>query len=136
MRVFHVLAPFLDTIIGRFIREIDDSDIQPILDNMFQAGRDKIVSSVIIFGSRARGNFKPDSDWDVFVAVDGSEDEAWNLGGRLKNLKLDGNPVNYIVRSEKLVHLPPISEYFQYIRREGITLYGKPVSEFPEGVYH
>ena len=28
------------------------------------------VIKIVLFGSRARGNFKDDSDWDLFVEVD------------------------------------------------------------------
>jgi len=30
------------------------------------------VKSIILFGSRARGNYREDSDWDLLVVVGGS----------------------------------------------------------------
>jgi len=39
------------------------------------------VSQIILFGSRAKGQARPDSDWDILVVVDGalSRDERKHL---------------------------------------------------------
>lgn len=39
------------------------------------------VLNFFIFGSRARGDFKPDSDWDFLVVIDKeiNRDTKWNI---------------------------------------------------------
>jgi uncharacterized protein len=50
---------------------------------------------IILFGSRARGDHKPDSDYDLLVVVDDEDDDEVMLTGlayktvRGQNLKLD-----------------------------------------------
>ncbi|MGY0800149.1 nucleotidyltransferase domain-containing protein [Lysobacter sp. A286] len=35
------------------------------------------LSAIILFGSRAKGSARPDSDWDICCLVDGSGSESW-----------------------------------------------------------
>jgi predicted nucleotidyltransferase len=39
------------------------------------------ILRMLLFGSRARGNYKPDSDWDIFVIIDKklSFAEKWDI---------------------------------------------------------
>ncbi|MEJ5253086.1 MAG: nucleotidyltransferase domain-containing protein [Armatimonadota bacterium] len=41
------------------------------------------VRQIILFGSRARGDFRPDSDWDFFVIVDRDISDAEYRTGSL-----------------------------------------------------
>ncbi|WP_099211353.1 nucleotidyltransferase family protein [Thermococcus henrietii] len=41
------------------------------------------VEEVIVFGSRARGEAKPESDLDVLVVLDKIEPEDWDRAGEL-----------------------------------------------------
>jgi len=42
------------------------------------------VARVVLFGSRARGDFREDSDWDLLVIVDGSYDKETIRDFKLK----------------------------------------------------
>ena len=52
------------------------------------------VHKIILFGSRARGDFKEDSDWDILVLVDRKLNfcEKWDIIDRIK-LKLARNKI-------------------------------------------
>ena len=52
------------------------------------------VHKIILFGSRARGDFKEDSDWDVLVIVDRKFNfcKKWDIIDRIK-LKLARNKI-------------------------------------------
>lgn len=54
-------------------RHIDVTAIEPLLDRIVARWHPQ---QVWLFGSRARGDATPDSDWDLFVVVDdGIEDD-------------------------------------------------------------
>lgn len=44
---------------------------------------DERVKEVIIFGSRARGDWNEESDLDVMVVLDGVNPEDWDIIGKL-----------------------------------------------------
>ncbi len=47
-------------------------DRRQILDNIQQVGRETLPpgSSLLLFGSQARGNANEDSDWDLLILLD------------------------------------------------------------------
>ncbi len=53
-------------------REVIEKIKEVILDECKKAGVE--VVKIILFGSRARGDAKPDSDFDVYVVVNGKYD--------------------------------------------------------------
>ena len=57
------------------------------------------TAEVILFGSRARGDFHDESDWDVLVLTDGDESEAKmkqkQIRSSLHALELDQSEVIY-----------------------------------------
>ncbi len=36
-------------------------------------------SRLVLYGSRARGDFREDSDWDLHITIDGPEKLSWDL---------------------------------------------------------
>lgn len=53
---------------------------EPKLHTLIWLAWDRLrAKEVWVFGSRARGDHRPDSDWDVFIVVpDGTPDEQYN----------------------------------------------------------
>ena len=50
------------------------------------------TAQVMLFGSRARGDARPDSDWDVMVLIDDKAvDKRWYMSGELLELGWDIN---------------------------------------------
>jgi predicted nucleotidyltransferase len=88
------------------------------------------VSGVILFGSRARGSHRPDSDADIAVLLRGRR-------GKFVDTKLAMADIAYEVLLETGVHIQPLpiwedewehpesysnSRLLQHIHREGIHL--------------
>lgn len=50
--------------------------LQVIKDTIFSVARSEEVEvkNIILFGSRARGDYREDSDWDLLIVVSGSPD--------------------------------------------------------------
>jgi predicted nucleotidyltransferase len=85
------------------------------------------VKKIILFGSRARGNPREDSDWDFFVIVDKKLgfNEKWDIIDEIKiklaKLKI---PNDIILKSEDEVEesKDDIGRITYYALKEGIEL--------------
>jgi predicted nucleotidyltransferase len=85
------------------------------------------VVDVILFGSRARGNARPDSDWDILIVTAKKLDwkERLKLTGEIrKRLAKAGMALDILVISrEDLSRLKDAKEYiYYYALREGIKV--------------
>jgi len=97
--------------------------IRDVIEREF-AKRDLTVEEIILFGSRARGNFTEDSDWDILVVV--SEDidretyrELWYSVYRSLNVPID----LIIVPKGKLEELKDSPGFiYYYALREGVRI--------------
>lgn len=93
---------------------------------------------VILFGSRARGDQRPDSDVDLAVILDCPEVDVRN---RLPNTVMRdiAMEVDLIVVSQAKydLHRPWLNSVFNYIDREGVVLYDRqhPQSARPNAVH-
>ena len=89
---------------------------------------------IILFGSRARGTARPDSDLDLAVIVDAPDDATDDEVRRrlpytvLRGLRME---VTLIVASRAKfdLHRPWPNSIFNYIDREGIVLYDRQSAE-------
>ena len=81
---------------------------------------------VILFGSRARRDFRPESDLDLAVILDGAEEDVRNRvpHGLLWGMRME---VDLIAVSEGKydLHRPWINSIYNYIDREGVVLYDR-----------
>ncbi|HEX3009633.1 MAG TPA: nucleotidyltransferase domain-containing protein [Bacteroidales bacterium] len=82
---------------------------------------------VYLFGSRARGDFRPDSDWDLLILVDNetiSKDVEDKFRSDLYDVELEtGQIVSAFIYSKNywrntLIHTP----LYKNVTREGILL--------------
>jgi predicted nucleotidyltransferase len=85
-----------------------------------------LVSSVALFGSKARGESTPDSDLDVLVVVDSDD---WRLHKQIRYLAADiflKYDVNLSPRVWSVSHSQEMEDLqsllYQNIRRDSITL--------------
>lgn len=82
------------------------------------------TAQVMLFGSRARGNARPDSDWDVMVLLDdNSKTDKFALSNAILNLGWDVNedfsPVVYRQSEWKSKSFTP---FYKNVMREKIEL--------------
>lgn len=88
------------------------------------------LHKVILYGSYARGDFRPDSDIDVMLLLDLSDQELKAYGQRLAYMTYDFNmdhdlDIQPIAKSEAhfakwVVNYP----FYSNISNEGVVLYG------------
>jgi len=77
------------------------------------------VLQIILFGSRARGEACPDSDWDVLVVVEGemSREEKLKLAGKVR-FRLREIPIDVIVRTKE--ELKKYENFYGTVTREAL----------------
>ena len=86
------------------------------------------VDRVILFGSRARGDYREDSDWDILVVVGGGLD--WRTKRRLssrvrvRSLKSLGISLDIIIttRDRWMAYQEQLGHLYYRVRREGIPV--------------
>jgi len=85
------------------------------------------VLKIILFGSRAKGNARKDSDWDFFVVIDKklNFNEKWDIIDEIKiklaKLKI---PNDIIIKSEDemIESKGDVGRITYYILKEGVEL--------------
>lgn len=88
------------------------------------------LKSVILYGSYARGDFKPDSDIDIMILVDLTDMEIEKLGKRLSWSTYDFNEehdtdIKPIAKNDR--HFKKwlgVYPFYTNVQREGVELYG------------
>jgi len=85
------------------------------------------VLKIILFGSRAKGNYNAYSDWDFFVIINKkiSFIEKWNIIDEIKiKLAKLGIPNDIILKSEKEVEetKDDVGRITYYILKEGVEI--------------
>ncbi len=84
------------------------------------------VLQIILFGSRARGQARPDSDWDILVVVDGAlgrEREKSLFTAITSALAEEGIDSDIIIKAKQQAGKAS-SPFIMYILKEGQRVYG------------
>ena len=85
------------------------------------------VKDILLFGSRAKGTYNEDSDWDFFVVIDKdlSFQKKWDIIDKIKiklaKLKI---PNDIILKSEKEIQesKDDVCKITYYVLKEGISI--------------
>lgn len=85
------------------------------------------VNKIIIFGSRARGDYRKDSDWDFLVVIDKEieQREKREIASEIrKNLVYSGMTADIIIISEKYYQerIHDIGNIVYYAVKEGMAV--------------
>jgi len=85
------------------------------------------VSRIFLFGSRARGDARPDSDWDFYVVVDKDLDysQRWDISDRIRlRFIRAGFSGDVFVQSEAVVQRRKNNTGFltYYALKEGVEI--------------
>ncbi len=98
-------------------------DVLAAFKNAVQRSFPGQVESIVLFGSRARGDASSGSDWDVAVFLKGQIDRD-AVGSKLIEITypafLDGDNINALAFSED--DLGQISELMYDIKTEGLVV--------------
>ena len=83
-------------------------------------------ADVILYGSRARGNEHPDSDWDILILTDYSVDliAERKFRNKLYDLELEtGEPLSVFVYSKNDWQTKQrITPFYENVTQEGVQL--------------
>lgn len=88
------------------------------------------VRQIILYGSYARGDFRPDSDIDIMILVDMSDIELKSYGEKLSYMTYDFNldhdiDIKPIAKSEEIFNKWVVNyPFYSNIHKEGVILYG------------
>ena len=85
---------------------------------------------IILYGSYARGDFRPDSDIDIMILVDMSDIELKSYSEKLSYMTYDFNldhdiDIKPIAKSEEIFNKWVVNyPFYSNIHKEGVILYG------------
>ena len=82
-------------------------------------------AEVILFGSRARGDFRKDSDWDILVLLHKSGDKIRekNIRDLIFDIELEySEPISTIIMAKKKWKDIQISPFCSNVNEEGLWL--------------
>ena len=98
-------------------REITDMISQRVHQN-------EPTAKVMLFGSRARGDSRPDSDWDVIILLDdNTQTNKWDAAIPLYHLGWDIDEViNPIVYKQSDWEKRSFTPFYKNVMRDGITI--------------
>lgn len=88
------------------------------------------VRQIILYGSYARGDFRPDSDIDIMILVDMSDIELKSYSEKLSYMTYDFNldhdiDIKPIAKSEEIFNKWVVNyPFYSNIHKEGVILYG------------
>jgi predicted nucleotidyltransferase len=82
---------------------------------------------VLLFGSRARGDNREDSDWDLLVLLDRDGDSSWQdyneIGYPLNELFWKNNQdVNTIIQTRSEWQRKSFTPFYKNVMKDAITL--------------
>jgi len=82
-------------------------------------------AEIMLFGSRARGDYKPNSDWDFLILIqkNATEDFKNIIRNNLFDLELESDEVvSSIIHNKNKWEELKITPLYQIIKKEGIML--------------
>jgi predicted nucleotidyltransferase len=105
---------------------IDGKTITQIIREVFEKNKIDVLK-IILFGSRARGSFREDSDWDFLVLIDRNLDfhGKWKIIEEIKRkLAKLRIPNDILVKSEEQFNImkDDVGTISYYIYKEGIEI--------------
>lgn len=87
------------------------------------------LKTIILYGSYARGDFRADSDIDIMILVDLSDDEIRSKGHALSDLTFDYNFDNNLEIMPIVKNLDHFNKwlraypFYNNVKKEGVELY-------------
>ena len=82
------------------------------------------IDKIILFGSRARGNYREDSDWDILIVTEEKLDTRRKIIFWYEIYKKVDLPVDIIIVSEDTLKKfgKDVSFIYKYALEEGVTI--------------
>jgi predicted nucleotidyltransferase len=80
---------------------------------------------IILYSSRARGDFKSESDWDILVLLNGlvNENLKENIRDELFEIELETDQtISSIIQSRKKWNDLNVTPFYQNVEKEGVFL--------------
>ncbi len=87
------------------------------------------LKTVILYGSYARGDYRPDSDIDIMILVTLTEEEIWEKGHCLSDMTFDYNfdlNLNIMPIVKNIGHFNKwlcAYPFYYNVKKEGVELY-------------
>ena len=97
----------------------------PLVRRMVEIVREASPGAqMILFGSRARGDHRQDSDWDILVLLDslsaGERDRIWNP---INDLELTADAsINPVIRTKEYWRRSTFTPFHHNVNHDGIVL--------------
>ena len=115
-----------------FMKKLQNKELEKVLDELSdmlqEVYRDKL-KAVILYGSAARGTATNESDIDIMILVDGTDQELKCFEDKLNNVSTDISLKYFKVFSiidvsyQEFTSWMEISPFYRNVSEEGVVLY-------------
>lgn len=113
-----------------FLKKKNRASVKSLEKKIFQAVKEKVfaiddTAKVILFGSRARGDARKDSDWDFLILT------SKEVTNELKDQLLDdilqvelevGEVIGTVIRQDKEWQQQEVTQFFKNVVKDGIEI--------------
>ncbi len=120
----------LRRILHNFLKEKNQTHVDSLEKKIFEQVKAKVLaidpdSKIILFGSRARGDERKDSDWDFLILTKQEVDYAFKnrIRGEIYEIELEiGEVISTVIKQDSEWQRQEVTQFFKNVSKDGVEI--------------